>query len=202
MPMQSRRISGWFGWLATASLVAVLSFSLGRKLSPTVESPEAPPPAGVAVGRHLLVVYVGASTCGPSNDPALPSLWKEAVDSIRSVATRRGVSVRTIGIAREYSVAAGLSHLEKLGELDEVNVGQRELALGSLRYIALDHSGVPATPQIVLLERELPALGNTVDPSALKERLLVRRVGLRDVANWIALGVPVPATRDRPRFRG
>ncbi|MBL8997798.1 MAG: hypothetical protein JNL44_10830 [Gemmatimonadetes bacterium] len=108
-------------------------------------------------------------------------------------AIRRGVGFASLGVAREMSVPAGIKHLEKFSGFDEVDIGQRELNQSSLRFIARDHPGIAATPQLLVVERTIQAVGVGVDAPGITESVLVRKVGLLEIRRWMEQGGRVPS---------
>lgn len=146
-------------------------------------------------GLQYVVVYIGSSRCGPSNQKETLEAVRSAISTIRSRGTLEGRGVVSIGIAREQSVLAGLDHLRKVEAFDEVAAGQGDFNQSSGRFISIDHRGVGATPQIVVIERVIQPGGGILDPSAISERVLVRKVGAHEITRWIQRGVPLPKRR-------
>ncbi|MDQ7041816.1 MAG: hypothetical protein Q9M35_12840 [Rhodothermus sp.] len=129
---------------------------------------------------ELLLVYIGSPTCGPSNDPTLPEMLATARQQLASLAAQQHISFRAVGLAISRNVRMGLDHLEKMGPFHEIATGARweNLAFKHVQFVA---PGLRATPQIVILERR----NHTT-------RLLLRRVGLRDIRQWVHAGIPLP----------
>ncbi len=153
----------------------------------------------VLARRELVLVYIGASTCGPSNDPRLPAWIREAADTLRNRARILDASSVTVGVARETDVGTGISHLRRTAAFDEISVGQRERNHLSLKYIEREFPGIAATPQVLVLVREydeLPLGG--IHPGSARETLLLRRVGLQEIESWLRLGTPVPTSTAGP----
>lgn len=150
--------------------------------------------SAVTARRELVMVYIGASTCGPSNDARLPGWLREAEDTLQLRARRGDASVVVVGVARELDVATGMAHLARMAAFDEVSAGLREKNHLSQKYISRDFSGAAATPQILILLREydeLPLGG--LDAGSVRETLLLRRVGLLEIEHWLHLGTPIPS---------
>ncbi len=185
--------------LMAATMVVSLSFFLGRYLSPmarrsqddarSVRQEALPRP-----GRQLVLVYVGSSRCGPSNQPDVVRAVGTAMTSVRRAAEARSSGFVAVGIARELSPLSGLEHLEKVGRFDELAVGQGDLNQASRRMISVDHPGIGATPQLIVLERDLYAQGAAIDNVNIEERVLLRRVGASEITRWIARGAPIPSS--------
>jgi hypothetical protein len=182
--------------LATLVVLSVAAFPAGRAASRLLDERSArvnPQPSSLPrPGTQLIAVYVGSSRCGPSNQTDVLSAVRTAIDSLRGLAAREGVGFVTIGVAREHSPREGLRHLEKVTSFDEVTAGQGDLNQASIRLISLDHPGIGATPQLIVLRRELAPLGQTIDNVRFEEHVLLRRVGSAQIRRWVDNGVPVP----------
>lgn len=113
---------------------------------------------------------------------------------VATKADAQSAGFQSVGIARERNPTSGMSHLARIGSWDEITVGLREFNSGSLRNFSRDHPGVPATPQIVVVERIVKRLGVGWDPSDFSERVLVRKVGTLEIQRWLEMGAPLPRT--------
>jgi len=165
--------------------------STGPSVGQTNDAPISPAVRSVP-GRQLVFVYVGASTCGPSNTPGLAELVTELRDSVAARSRRSGLGFVSIGIAREANPKLGLKHLQQVGDFDELAVGQGGLNQASAHYISRDLAGLPATPQLIVTVRTLRRLGNGVDFGSYDERVLLRRIGTEQIAGWVATGGVLP----------
>ena len=74
--------------------------------------------APVNGGAELVFVYIGSSTCAPSNAPELTLAIERLRESTRAEAERRGVAFATIGIARNRIAGMGIEHLSKYANWD------------------------------------------------------------------------------------
>lgn len=141
-------------------------------------------------GLELVLVYVGAAACGPSNVPQLPAALERIRTAVGQQALTSGMGFRTIGIAKDADARTGLDHLRKFGRFDEVAAGGGWLNTGALKYIFGDLPGVGATPQIAVIlrtvEREGSALG------VRDERVLTRKVGVTELTEWSNAGGRLP----------
>lgn len=181
----------------TAAVVALAAaFGVGREIRErlsTTAAKDVPVEARPKAGRQLLFVYIGSSRCGPSNQSDVLGAVKASIASFRERAAASHLGFATLGVARELSPTEGLAHLGKIGRFDEMAVGQGDLNQASIRFVARDHPGIGATPQVLIVERDLPALGNSFDNVAFTERILVRKVGAADIARWVQRGSPIPS---------
>lgn len=193
-------------FLAVALLTLAASFTVGRRLptlsrwivQPDVLTVEPTPADGKPLlapntGKQLLFVYVGSSVCGPSGSADLPRMVRALQGLIKANAKEHGFDLVAIGIAAEQDPIAGLRHLMSVARFDEIAAGQSQLNQALAHFVHVDHRGLAATPQVIILERLLveDAFG-TVDPSTIKERVLLRKVGLAELQNWLSLRAPLP----------
>lgn len=181
----------------TGLLVALLvgAFVVGREaragFSRLRPAPTVPIEAQPVAGRQLLYVYIGSSRCGPSNQPELIAAVGKSIGDVRSRATSASRGFVTLGIGRELSASAALGHLAKVSTFDEIAAGQGDFNQAGIRFISHDHPGIGATPQVLVVERVLSALGTTVDNVDFSERVLVRKVGAADIIRWVQRGSPI-----------
>lgn len=172
------------GYLWTVVLFGV-SLSAGYlQLVPLRSAPKAAvqyPDTGTA--RERVLIYIGSSSCGPSNDKEIPTLVATVRDRVRETATRDGMRFVTVGIAKDGDVAAGLAHLAKIGQFDEIMTGRSWANIGVMKYVFSDLRGPAATPQVLVVDRSLYNQGVFIDVT--QERVIVRRVGLQELRDWI-----------------
>jgi hypothetical protein len=168
--------------------VGVLLFSVGFLISRETDLVSLGPSStarAVDVGAEKtewVLVYIGSSTCGPSNKPELPALVARARSALQARARLMDRRVWLVGIAQDESAETGLAHLRKIEAFDEVLAGHGWLNTGLTRYVFGDLPGMPATPQLILTERTI-SRGGTAMPVA-NERSIIRTVGLSEITRW------------------
>lgn len=147
------------------------------------------PSATSGSATELALVYIGSSTCTPSNDPGLPDVVEQLKIAIQRKAAEGGRSFAAVGIARDGDAESGLRHLRKYGHFDEVMAGRGWHNIGVLKYVYQGIPGVAATPQVLVVERRV--VGG--DSTAIRdEHLVVRKVGVQEIRNWLESAVPLP----------
>ena len=136
--------------------------------------------------RHLVMVYVGSSTCGPSNGDELLTAVAKLREELARAADERSLGYRTIGVAIDHSTEQGYEHLERVGRFDEIITGSRWTNLGALRYIWQTLPGQASTPQVIATMREWSGDPDEplTDRSVTDETLLLRLVGSREIQQW------------------
>jgi hypothetical protein len=127
-------------------------------------------------GNQLVMIFVGASTCGASNYPHLPSALRKMKQQLRTAASLRSEDFYTVGVAVDWSVSDGLHFLSESGPYDEISVGDNWMNLDAISYIVRNLPGAADIPQVILLERSLDLEGPT--PTISDDRLVTRKVGV------------------------
>lgn len=133
--------------------------------------------------NERLLIYIGSSSCGPSNDKDMPAMVATVRDRVRESAVRDGRRFVTVGIAKDGDVSAGLAHLAKFGTFDEVMSGRSWANIGVMKYVFSDLRGPAATPQILVVDRSLNNQGVFIEVQ--QEAVRLRRVGLQELRDWI-----------------
>ena len=113
-------------------------------------------------GVQYQLVFVGASWCKRSNDRSVIHAVNLIADSLRKRAKLLDATFATRGIAVDWDVGQGLAYLNRVGSFDEVAVGHNWLNASSLELMVRRQGGVLATPQIVLLAREVFSSGRVL----------------------------------------
>lgn len=185
-------------WLPLIFAVsAAIGFSRANQTSSVVAAD-----VGAETADERLLIYIGSSTCDFSNTDEIV----DVVDAIRARASTSAAEVGRrfvrVGIAKDHVVSAGLNHLAKFGDFDEVMTGRNWANIGLLKYVYEGLRGIAATPQVLLVDRRLinDETGTRVD----SEQVLVRASGLVEMrelasgARSIPLGNSVARSADAP----
>ena len=114
--------------------------------------------------------------------------------SLESQSEALGYSFTTLGIAADWGVDEGYSHLQEMGPFDEVIVGRNWLNQGLQKYVWQDIPGVAATPQVLVVLQSLRLPTSQASPSflVLNETLVTRKLGLHEIYMWEQNGFPIP----------
>lgn len=140
------------------------------------------PSGSLSSGTEVVLVYVGSSTCVWSNVPRLPKLIEHIKLTLQANAEAEGKLFFAVGVARDRDSDRGLRHLRSFGAFDEVMSGGSWLNTGILKYVFEDLPGPAATPQLVVLERQVQVREGNY--SVTDERILARAVGLEEIDEW------------------
>lgn len=140
-------------------------------------------------GGQLVMVYIGSSRCGYSNLPGLPRAVEDIKLHLKEEAEARGMSVKTVGVAIDWSTSAGMDHLSKFGSFDEVAAGSNWGSDSALRYLWSDEGIPAATPLILLYSRQYTAPADTIQNrygEQARRTILVLR-GSEEIIDWASL---------------
>jgi len=146
-----------------------------------------------ANGHELLFIYIGSSSCAASNIDELRNLTKRAKIHLEKLASSRGKSFFTMAIGIDLKPQNGYDHIRKFGLFNEVHVGRGWMNDSVVKYIWQEYPGAPATPQIIVLEREIHSPTEFGDRfSVNNENILVRKVGYLEIRDWANNNFPIP----------
>lgn len=144
-------------------------------------------------GEEVVVIYVGSSTCPYANSDWLVASVGNAMRTLSARANQEGVVFRAIGVALDRSPEEGLEHLRRIGRFDEVSAGMGWGNHLASEYIWEEVPGLPATPQILVLEREWDTpeeSGRRSGYYVSHRRLLAREIGV-EIRRWVKQGAPM-----------
>ena len=148
-------------------------------------------------GSALIFIYIGSSECACSNQEELPQKIDRLKILTQTRASENDQVLVTIGIAKDWKTREGLKHLSKFGEFDEIMTGRSWVNEGIMKYIWEGSEGEPATPHIVLMERFLAVPSSERSNYEIHdERLVVRKVGIGAIQQWLDLEAPLPSPAD------
>ncbi|GEM_PF-1007941 len=139
---------------------------------------------------EILFVYIGSHSCKFSNDEDLPNLIEQAKLITQDLAREHEYEMSTLGAAIDWSVEDGLRHLGKFGLFDEVISGRKWQNTSARLFIYENIPGAAATPQLVLVKRRFAP--SSFGRQIVEEKLLVRKVGKDEIADWLFIGAPIP----------
>lgn len=140
-------------------------------------------------GEELLFIVIGSSGCRWSNEPELVQLVRRARDAVRKEAEVRGAGFATWGVAQDNVTQLGIEHLERFGPFDELSVGRGWRNSGLLKYVYGAFPGPAATPQVLVVTRDL--IGDGGQWEIANESVLLRLMGLAEVRSWLEGGANV-----------
>lgn len=99
--------------------------------------------------------------------------------SKRTVERLTGKGFATVGVSLDSDARDGVDFLERLGNFGEISSGRGWLNSASLDYVVRDLRGVLATPQLLVIERDMVV--ERTDMRVSDDRVLARYVGLEDI---------------------
>jgi hypothetical protein len=188
-------------WVFAATLVAVAltsyaGFSNGTLPRPVMQVawdrtagsyiPARTAPGG---GTEVVLAYVTAPSCGWCNPAWLPPLIEAAKTSTRAVADQAEYRFATLGVSQSSSAELGIRHLRRFGQFDEVAAGRGWVNTSLQKYVYTEFPGVAATPQIVVLRRNVQQSESELTIAA--EEVIGRYVGVHEIRRWVEAGTPL-----------
>lgn len=142
-------------------------------------------------GRQLMVVLLGSTDCGFSQDPALRHAFAEIVRHSTATPLARGERLRILGVAVDDDRAAGLAFLDTVWPFDETIAGGGWTNSGAVRYAVRDLAGPLGIPQVIVTSHRIALGGDSlvvVGPDSVHRRLVGRDAIVRWAARLAARG--------------
>lgn len=146
--------------------------------------------------KEIVMVYIGASTCGFANDPDLPEIIENIKLLLQQKANTQGFGFSVIGVSIDWDVKKGVQHLDKFGTFDEILTGREWHGYGGRHFFWESMpSSIFGTPQVLLIAKKaehsnLSLLEQEFPP--LSETLLVRKIGIKQITEWFEQGLSFP----------
>lgn len=139
-------------------------------------------------GTEIVLVLVGAAFCGAQREPGFPQAVEDAKLRVQAQAKTRGAQFRAVAVSLDWKTDEALSFLQGFGAFDELVVGSNWLNEGARRYIWRDLPGLPAVPQVLVVEREIE-----IEPGVQvrSERVVKRIAGAAPVMEWVKAGAKI-----------
>lgn len=169
-------------------VIALLIALVSRPLP--AQQPEYVPTYQLPSGHQFLVVYIGASFCGPCLLPNVETAVRSMKTLLAVQATQMHASFSVIGVSNDWEVTKAAAFLDSLGTFDQVVLGGNWTNLATERFIWREPQGTPDMPQILVFERTV-TLGERITFS--EPRLLRRLRGAEEIPAWVAAGAPISA---------
>ncbi len=177
-------------WLGAVVGIPISSVEIHWRVKDSQPGERYVPSHSVVSGREMVMVYLGAYSCAFANDEALPRIVERIKLGLQDKAVNEGMSFSAIGVAVDWRVGEGVEHLEKFGQFDEILAGRKWHGVGSLQFFKERLAGVAATPQVLVFKRDIEAEEGAFRVS--NERVLVRKMGVLGIGNWLERGLPLP----------
>lgn len=191
------RIWRWVAYGVSAAILFTVGIAISHRFQISVdimpvvraadEDTRYHPPYALEPGEQLVMVYIGSSACGWSNDPALPGVVEKLKVRLADNARERGLSFKAVGVSIDWSTEAGIDHLKRFGRFDEVATGYNWAGTHALRYLWSGYTPRVATPTLLIYRRQLQ--GPDVDSGQawygeLDLEILTAKVGLHEILEW------------------
>lgn len=170
----------FLGACVAAALVGVALVAGVRRTNASDTATTAP--LRIPNGVERVAIVLGSSWCPACRNDSLPGAIHRLMEQLRIRAEADGRSFATIGAAIDWQREPGIRWLDKVGTFDEITVGRSWVNSAAVRHIWRESQGIPALPQVVLIERTVKPDSNRVHVT--EDRLLDRRHGLGEIQEW------------------
>ena len=136
--------------------------------------------------RELVLIYIGAHSCGACNDPEFKALISRFKHAIAGLAEAEHRKLRTIGVSSDWDVDAGLQFLRDCGPWNELVVGNNWYNSAVIEHIWNLPDTIGAIPQVIVFERSFVLTGKRWVP--VGKRYLIRLIGKTELNKWFESG--------------
>ena len=146
---------------------------------------------GLETGTELVMVYIGASHCGPCVQPAYKAALERAKGMLSEQAGAEGKGFAVIGVAIDYGAEDGYQFLRDSGGFDELVIGRNWFNSAALAHLWRPEGLSERTvglPSILVFERDMQ-MGAQIGAS--EPRYLKHLVGGHALPEWVAAGAPL-----------
>lgn len=166
--------------IALTALIVIPRSIAAQSYEPTYANP---------TGHELVMVYLGATSCGPCRAPEMPRLLDSLKILLQQRATAEGRQFRAVIVALDWVPDSGLILAREDGHWDEINTGRNWFSLGAAQFIWADSTVTPAMPQVLVYEQDM-TMGARV---AMGPMHILQRIHAEDaIARWVRQGAPIP----------
>ena len=148
------------------------------------------PPVELDTEAHrtveLVVVYLGATDCGPCRTEETKAAVRDIIERARGAAAERNLPFHAVGAALDEDWREGVAFLESTAEFDEIMSGGSWRNQAAVEHIFSVEGTVPGVPQLVIFTRasERTAASIAVGP----KNELLRLVSGRRMRAWLDAG--------------
>ncbi|MEO0558251.1 MAG: hypothetical protein AAF170_08720 [Bacteroidota bacterium] len=149
----------------------------------------------IRTGTELVMVYIGASHCGPCVQPEYKAALEEAKVRLAEQAEAEGKGFAVIGVSIDYDPQVGFDFLNESGTFDEMVIGRNWFNSAALIHFGVTEGQEPrqlALPSVIFYERDME-LGESIHASA--PRYLRQIAGGVALPEWVAAGAPLAVTQ-------
>jgi hypothetical protein len=151
-------------------------------------------------GDGVVVLYFTASKCGNCGSDSLQLAVERMKILLAERAKSNGLEFSAVGIAQDWDPMAGVEHLKKHGQFDEIASGNNWQGMATIHYLWRDHPGPPSLPQVVVIRRSLSRTPASMTFGA--DLVLLRKVGSIEILDWVARGATLTFSTDQPGVPG
>lgn len=176
--------------LAAALLFAFPALASAQSYVPAYERDE-----GIDAGTEVVMVYIGASHCGPCMWPEYKTTLEQAKLLLEEQAQAAGKGFAVIGVSLDYDPEVGFDFLNGSGKFDEMTMGRNWFNAAALTHFGMTEGQEPrqlALPSVIVYERDME-MGESIGAS--EPRYLKQIVGAEALPEWVAAGAPLAVSQ-------
>jgi hypothetical protein len=141
---------------------------------------------GATRSIELVVVYLGATSCGPCLQESTKVTVRDVLAKAEERAAERSLSMQAVGAAFDDDIESGLGLLRSTAEFDQVLLGGGWSNAAAVEFIWSDGEVLAAIPHIVILTRSLDKRAQAREPAS--KSILVQLQGERQMRQWLDEG--------------
>ena len=134
------------------------------------------------VATQLVAVLSISSDCKASDKVELKGLWRAVRTVLGGSSSEAGFGFRGIGVSLDRASVSAIKDLQNIGDFEEYAVGGGWTNTAVLHYVVRDLAGLPAVPQLVIVQRRIPP-GRVLTVTA--DSLIGRYVGVETIAQHV-----------------
>jgi hypothetical protein len=140
--------------------------------------------------RQRIAVLISSTWCIGGRDPRFVPALRAALRLLSEQARHDSSSFTATGVAMDWELDSAVAYLRKLADFDQWIVGQNWGNDAVVRLIWRDSTGIPAVPQLIVLERTFGHRPRTDGrpgnvPYFGAERVVQRFLSADAIAKWV-----------------
>lgn len=140
--------------------------------------------------RQRIAVLISSRDCIGGRDPRFVPALRAALQLLSEEARRDSTAFTATGVALDWEPDSGVVYLRKLADFDQWIVGQNWGNDAAVRLVWRDSTGIPAIPQLIVLERAIGERRTTEGRGGSRpyfgpERVVQRFISANAIANWV-----------------
>jgi hypothetical protein len=190
-----QRVLRGAGIVSTLALTTLISFGATRVARGSRATGNGPRPHyEIPSGRHLVAYVILSSRCGFCTEPTVRGALARIRDSLMANNASRYANISVVGVAIDGNIGKEFDYLRELGPraFDELSVGGSWMNSFITQLVWRDRSAEPATPSVVIVEREVDASAAPRNVEVYPDSLVLHVSGRDSLISWVDHGARIP----------